>query len=144
MNSYVESVGSLEVILWNEFYFVYYLFYFYFFADILFLLCDSTLSIGMLCCIPENVMKTALFFLWVFLSCHTYTFRENFLTAIYLPHGQLWAIIQGKASWPTLGHHRGDSLTHPMLVTAFCLFSLEDHWNCLRPPCSKQAQYLNI
>ena len=127
MNSYVESVGCLEVVLWNEFYFVYYLFYFYFFADILFLLCDFTLSIGMLCCIPENVMKTALFFLCVFLSCHTYTFREIFLSAIYLPHGQPWAIIQGKAPRPTLGHHRGDSLTHPMLVTAFCLFSLDDH-----------------
>ena len=23
---------------------------------------------------------------------------------------------------PTLGHYRGDSLTHPMLITAFCIF----------------------
>ena len=33
-----------------------------------------------------------------------------FLTAIWLPHGQLWAIIGG------------DSLTHPMLITAFYIF----------------------
>ena len=26
------------------------------------------------------------------------------------------------APWPTLGHCRGDSLTHPMLITAFYIF----------------------
>ena len=31
-----------------------------------------------------------------------------FLTAIWLPDGQLWAIIEG--------------LTHPMLITAFYIF----------------------
>ena len=51
-----------------------------------------------------------------------HTHLEIFLTAICLPHVQLWAIIQGKAPWPTLGHHRGGSLTKPMLVTAFCVF----------------------
>ena len=25
---------------------------------------------------------------------------------------------------PTLGHYQGDSLTHPMLITAFCIFDL--------------------
>ena len=126
MNSYVESVGCLEVILWNEFYFVYYLFYFYFFADILFLLCDFTLSIGMLCCIPENVMKTALFFLCVFLSCHTYTFRDFFNCYLSAPWSTL-GHYPGESPMANFGHHPGDSLTHPMLVTAFCLFSLEDH-----------------
>ena len=38
-----------------------------------------------------------------------------FLTAIWLPHGQLWAIIGG------------DSLTHPMLITAFLHFRPEGH-----------------
>ena len=27
------------------------------------------------------------------------------------------------APWPTLGHYRGDSLTHPMLITAFYIFN---------------------
>ena len=26
------------------------------------------------------------------------------------------------APWTTLGHYRGDSLTHPMSITAFCVF----------------------
>ena len=26
------------------------------------------------------------------------------------------------APWPTLGHYRGDSLTHLMLITVFCIF----------------------
>ena len=29
------------------------------------------------------------------------------------------------APWPTLGHYRGDSLTHPMLITAFYIFDLK-------------------
>ena len=26
------------------------------------------------------------------------------------------------APWPNLGHYRGDSLTHPMLITVFYIF----------------------
>ena len=39
-----------------------------------------------------------------------------FLIAIWLPHSQLWVIIEGC------------SLTHPMLITAFLYIRQEDHW----------------
>ena len=29
------------------------------------------------------------------------------------------------APWPTLGHYRGDSLTHPMLITVYYIFDLK-------------------
>ena len=35
---------------------------------------------------------------------------QAFLTAIWLPHGQIWATV------------KGGSLTNPMLVTAYDLF----------------------
>ena len=69
-----------------------------------------------------------------YLSCHTYIFSD-FLCAIFLSHGQLWAIIEVT----DISH-----LTQPMLVSVFSLFSPEGHSNCLRPSCSKQAQYLNM
>ena len=44
---------------------------------------------------------------------HKLLFKVFFLTATWLPHGQL------------LGHYRGDSLTHPMLITLFYIFDLK-------------------
>ena len=35
------------------------------------------------------------------------------------------------APWPTLGHSQGDSLTKPMLITAFELFQVEGYWEPL-------------
>ena len=67
-----------------------------------------------------------------------YLVRHKHLVIFYvicLSHGQLWAIIEVT----DVSH-----LTQPMLVTVFCIFWPEGRWNCLRPPCSKQAQYLNM
>ena len=112
MNFYIKSVGCMEVILWYEFYFAYYLFIYLFVCLFIyfclksFLLYDFTLLIDMLCCIPEIVMKTVLCFLCVFLSCHTYTFRDFFNCYLSATLPTL-GYYPGKAPWPTLGHHRG-------------------------------------
>lgn len=34
----------------------------------------------------------------------------------------------GANPWPTLGHHRRGSITHPILISAFLQFSSKGHW----------------
>ena len=56
----------------------------------------------------------------------------NMLLAVAKLHKRHWTKRKWKshafficnlaAPWPALGHYRGDSHTHPMLITAFCQF----------------------
>ena len=57
-----------------------------------------------------------------------FAIKEHLLFCNHKPDFEDFSILFLTAPWPTLSHYRGDSLTQPMLITAFYILN----WNVTR------------